>query len=55
MSAILFRCQLMILQKALKEKEEHIEQLLKERDMERSEVARAAAQCDEVSWMARII
>ncbi|XP_076108562.1 uncharacterized protein LOC143076624 isoform X2 [Mytilus galloprovincialis] len=35
------------LQKALKEKEEHIEQLLKERDLERSEVARAAAQCDE--------
>ncbi|XP_076108571.1 uncharacterized protein LOC143076624 isoform X10 [Mytilus galloprovincialis] len=34
-------------QKALKEKEEHIEQLLKERDLERSEVARAAAQCDE--------
>ncbi|XP_071178606.1 CAP-Gly domain-containing linker protein 1-like isoform X4 [Mytilus edulis] len=33
--------------KALKEKEEHIEQLLKERDLERSEVARAAAQCDE--------
>ena len=35
------------LQKALKEKEEHIEQLLKERDLERSEVARAAAQVDE--------
>ncbi|XP_064651460.1 CAP-Gly domain-containing linker protein 1-like isoform X15 [Lineus longissimus] len=35
------------LQKALKEKEEHIEQLLRERDMERSEVARAAAQVDE--------
>ena len=35
-------------QKALKEKEEHIEQLLKERDMERSEVVRAAAQVDEV-------
>ncbi|XP_064651495.1 CAP-Gly domain-containing linker protein 1-like isoform X19 [Lineus longissimus] len=34
-------------QKALKEKEEHIEQLLRERDMERSEVARAAAQVDE--------
>ncbi|XP_064651499.1 CAP-Gly domain-containing linker protein 1-like isoform X20 [Lineus longissimus] len=33
--------------KALKEKEEHIEQLLRERDMERSEVARAAAQVDE--------
>jgi hypothetical protein len=36
-------------QKALKEKEEHIEQLLRERDLERSEVARAAAQVDEVS------
>ncbi|KAK7088112.1 hypothetical protein V1264_022072 [Littorina saxatilis] len=35
------------LQKALKEKEEHIEQLLKERDLERSEVARAAAQVDD--------
>ena len=38
----------MSFQKALKEKEEHIEQLLKERDMERSEVVRAAAQVDEV-------
>jgi len=36
-------------QKALKEKEEHIEQLLRERDLERSEVARAAAQVDEVN------
>ena len=36
------------LQKALKEKEEHIEQLLRERDLERSEVARSAAQVDEV-------
>ncbi|KAL3858247.1 hypothetical protein ACJMK2_012844, partial [Sinanodonta woodiana] len=35
------------LQKALKEKEEHIEQLLRERDLERAEVARAAAQVDE--------
>ncbi|XP_053375815.1 CAP-Gly domain-containing linker protein 1-like isoform X3 [Mercenaria mercenaria] len=35
------------LQKALKEKEEHIEQLLRERDLERSEVARAAAQVEE--------
>uniref|UniRef100_K1QD45 CAP-Gly domain-containing linker protein 1 n=1 Tax=Magallana gigas TaxID=29159 RepID=K1QD45_MAGGI len=34
------------LQKALKEKEEHIEQLLKERDLERAEVARAAAQAE---------
>ena len=38
-------------QKALKEKEEHIEQLLRERDLERSEVARAAAQVDEVSLL----
>ena len=36
------------LQKALKEKEEHIEQLLREHDLERSEFARAAAQVDEV-------
>ena len=35
-------------QKALKEKEEHIEQLLRERDLERSDVARSAAQVDEV-------
>ncbi|KAK2165553.1 hypothetical protein NP493_1359g00029 [Ridgeia piscesae] len=35
------------LQKALKEKEEHVEQLLRERDLERSEVARAAAQVDK--------
>ena len=35
-------------QKALKEKEEHVEQLLQERDLERSEVARAAAQVDKV-------
>ncbi|KAK7455724.1 hypothetical protein BaRGS_00039464 [Batillaria attramentaria] len=35
------------LQKALKEKEEHIEQLLRERDLERSEVARAASQVDD--------
>ena len=38
------------LQKALKEKEEHVEQLLRERDLERSEVARAAAQVDKVCW-----
>ena len=37
-------------QKALKEKEEHVEQLLQERDLERSEVARAAAQVDKVGW-----
>ena len=31
----------------MKEKDQHIEQLLKEREMERSEVTRAAAQADE--------
>ena len=36
------------LQKALQEKDEHIEQLLKERDLERSDVARASVQVDEV-------
>ncbi|KAL3195571.1 hypothetical protein MRX96_045621 [Rhipicephalus microplus] len=35
------------LQVALKEKEEHVEQLLKERDLERAEVARAAVQVEE--------
>ncbi len=34
------------LNEALKEKEEHITQLLKERDLERGEVARAASQAD---------
>lgn len=32
----------------MKEKEEHIDQLLKERDLERGEVAKAAAQADEL-------
>ena len=36
------------LQTALKEKTEHVEQLLQERDLERSEVARVAARVDEV-------
>ncbi|XP_076339911.1 uncharacterized protein LOC143240774 isoform X2 [Tachypleus tridentatus] len=36
------------IQEALKEKGEHIEQLLRERDLERGEVARAAGQVDEV-------
>ncbi|XP_022247769.1 CAP-Gly domain-containing linker protein 1-like isoform X2 [Limulus polyphemus] len=35
------------LQEALKEKEDHIEQLLRERDLERAEVARAAGQADK--------
>jgi hypothetical protein len=37
------------LQKALKEKEEHVEQLLLERDLKRSEVARTTARSEEVS------
>lgn len=37
-------------QKALKEKEEHIEQLLIERDLERGEFARMAAHVDEVNF-----
>jgi len=37
-----------VAQKALKEKEEHVEQLLVERDLERSELARMAARVDEV-------
>ena len=32
----------------LRDKDQHIEQLLKERDMERAEVAKAANQTDEV-------
>merc|ERR550534_1454871 len=35
------------IQDLVKEKDQHIEQLLKEREMERSEVTRAAAQADE--------
>ena len=38
----------MDVQKALKEKQEHVEQLLKERDLERSEFAKTAAQIDDV-------
>jgi len=37
-----------VVQKALKEKQEHVEQLLKERDLERSEFAKTAAQIDDV-------
>ncbi len=36
-------------QKALKEKEEHIEQLLRERDMERQELVKSAALVEEVT------
>ena len=35
------------LQDALREKEEHIEQLLKERDLEQTEIARVTAQMEE--------
>ncbi|XP_066260860.1 CAP-Gly domain-containing linker protein 1 isoform X3 [Euwallacea similis] len=35
------------LQDVLKEKQQHIEQLLKERDLERAEITRAASQADE--------
>ena len=35
-------------QKALKEKEEHVDQLLMERDMDRSEVAKTAIKVEEV-------
>ena len=37
------------LQKALKEKTEHVDQLLQERDLERSELARTSAQAENVS------
>lgn len=36
------------LQEALKEKQQHIEQLLAERDLERAEVAKATSQVGEV-------
>lgn len=36
-------------QEALAEKTQHVEQLLRERDMERSELARLAAQADEAT------
>ena len=37
-----------VLNDVIKEKEDHISQLLKERDLERGEVARAASQADEL-------
>ena len=37
-----------VLNDVIKEKEDHISQLLKERDLERGEVARAAAQADQL-------
>lgn len=45
---LVFRvCMLLLGQDVLREKQQHIEQLLKERDLERSEVSRAANQADE--------
>lgn len=38
---------LLLGQDVLREKQQHIEQLLKERDLERSEITRAANQADE--------
>ena len=47
----LFLCPL---QKALKEKEEHIEQLIRERELERSEVFKASLQKEEVCLLSSI-
>jgi len=44
-----------VAQKALKEKEEHVEQLLVERDLERSELARMAARVDEVILILSVV
>jgi len=44
-----------VAQKALKEKEEHVEQLLVERDLERSELARMAARVDEVMLIFSVV
>ena len=41
-------CVVFVVQKALKEKAEHVDQLLMERDVDRSELARIAARVDEV-------
>lgn len=40
-------CMLLLGQDVLREKQQHIEQLLKERDLERAEITRAASQADE--------
>lgn len=45
---LVFRvCMFLLGQDVLKEKQQHIEQLLKERDLERAEITRAASQADE--------
>jgi hypothetical protein len=45
---LVFRvCMLLLGQDVLREKQQHIEQLLKERDLERAEITRAASQADE--------
>ena len=38
---------LLLGQDVLREKQQHIEQLLRERDLERAEITRAASQADE--------
>lgn len=40
-------CMLLLGQDVLREKQQHIEQLLKERDLERAEITRAANQADD--------
>lgn len=40
-------------QEALAEKTQHVDQLMRERDMERAEVARMAAQADEATRAAQ--
>lgn len=40
-------CMILLGQDVLREKQQHIEQLLKERDLERAEITRAANQADE--------
>ena len=39
----------------MREKDQHIEQLMKEREMERSEVTRAAAQADEAEHQLAVL
>ena len=46
---------MMRIQEVLREKDQHIEQLMKEREMERSEVTRAATQADEAETRLAIL
>jgi len=50
-----YRLLVCVIQNALKEKEEHVEQLLVERDLERADFARMAARVDEVNFASYII